>query len=160
LRTLHSIFQLTMGWTDSHLYEFDVHGMHFGEPDPGVGYAKFRPAQRTRLDQIAPQAPAEFVYAYDFGDDWRHHVVVERVLPAQADAQYPVCLNGERACPPEDCGGVWGYGELLKILKRPNHPEYAGWLEWLGGQFDPEAFDVAHVNVGLRLSSRGALSLR
>ncbi len=108
LRKLHGIFQLAMGWTDSHLYEFDAHGTHFREPDPDFGYDEVRPAQRTRLDQIAPEAGAEFAYVYDFGDDWRHNVVVEQVLPAEEGAQYPVCLSGEHACPPEDCGGVWG----------------------------------------------------
>ncbi len=159
LRRLHGIFQLAMGWTDSHLYEFDALGGRFGEPDPDFGFEEVRPAQRTRLDQIAPHAGAEFFYIYDFGDDWRHQVVVERVVAAEEDAQYPLCLSGERACPPEDCGGVWGYRELLKILKRPNHPEHAKWLEWVGGHFDPEAFDLADVNEGLRLSRQGALSV-
>ncbi len=159
LRTLHGIFQLAMGWTDSHLYEFDAHGGRFGEPNPDFGFEEVRPAHQTRLDQIAPHAGAEFLYIYDFGDDWRHQVVVEEVVAAEEDAQYPVCLSGARACPPEDSGGPWGYRELLKLLKQPNHPEHAEWLEWVGGHFDPEAFDLAHVNEGLRRSRRGALGV-
>jgi len=148
-----------MGWTDSHLYEFEARGRRYGEPDPDFGFVDVRAAQKARLNDIAPHAGADFAYVYDFGDDWRHLVEVEQVLPAAEDVAYPVCLNGERACPPEDCGGAYGYARLLRILRRPKHPEFAEWLEWVGGHFDPEAFDLGSVNVGLTHARRGALSV-
>jgi hypothetical protein len=148
-----------MGWTDSHLYEFEVSGRRYGQPNPDFGFDDVRAAQKARLNDIAPHAGDEFSYTYDFGDDWRHQVVVEQVLRATEDAADPVCLGGERACPPEDCGGAYGYAHLLRILRRPKHPEFAEWLEWVGGRFNPEAFDLGNVNVGLRHARRGALSV-
>ncbi|MHC4635987.1 MAG: plasmid pRiA4b ORF-3 family protein [Planctomycetota bacterium] len=83
---------------------------------------------------------------YDFGDDWRHEIEVEKVLEPEAGAGYPICLAGELACPVEDCGGPWGYQEMLEILKDPVHEEYEHYFEWLGGEFDPEEFDLEKVN--------------
>jgi len=89
-------------------------------------------------------------YLYDFGDDWQHDIVVEAVGPADSDARYPRCTAGRRAGPPEDCGGVWGFAELLEILADPQHEEHAERLEWLGidsaEEFDPAAFDLAEIN--------------
>lgn len=81
------------------------------------------------------------MYVYDFGDYWRHQVIVEKVLTAEPGVDAPACIDGRRACPPEDCGGTWGYHELLETLANPNDPEYVERLEWVGGQFDPEAFN-------------------
>lgn len=80
-------------------------------------------------------------YEYDFGDGWRHKIVLEKVLSAEPGVKYPLCLSGKRACPPEDCGGIWGYEELLEIMKDPNHEEYEERMEWIGDDFNPEAFD-------------------
>jgi hypothetical protein len=82
-------------------------------------------------------------YVYDFGDDWVHRVVVEKVVRADPNVAYPCCIGGRRACPPEDCGGVWGYQEFLAAISDPHHPEHESMLEWAGGEFDPEAFDPA-----------------
>jgi hypothetical protein len=85
-------------------------------------------------------------YAYDMGDGWEHEVLVEKILPAESGKRYPVCITGRRACPPEDCGGIWGYAELLQTIKDPKHEGYEERMEWLGGEFDPEAFDAEEVN--------------
>jgi Plasmid pRiA4b ORF-3-like protein len=147
LRRLHDVIQAAMGWTQSHLYRFEVEDMEFGEPDPDFDYGPpVRSAKATPLRRIAPEAGAKLTYVYDFGDNWQHRIVVERVLPPERGVSYPRCVTGRRACPPEDCSGVWGYEELLQSIRDPKHPEHEAMLEWLGGPFDPEAFDPRAVN--------------
>jgi hypothetical protein len=90
------------------------------------------------------------VYEYDFGDGWEHEILVEKILQSEPGVRYPVCLAGKRACPPEDCGGVWGYESLLEALRDPEHPEHNDMLEWIGEDFDPEAFDLDSINQDLR----------
>lgn len=104
-----------------------------------------------RLDSVAGEG-SKLDYTYDFGDDWRHKIVVEKVLAADAGAPVtvPACVDGRRACPPEDCGGTWGYGELLGILADPTHPEHDARREWLGRPFDPAAFDPTDFDENLR----------
>ena len=98
-----------------------------------------------------PDKGAQFGYEYDFGDSWEHQITVEKILPPDAAAAtVALCLDGARACPPEDCGGVWGYTDLLKILKNRKHPEHGSMTEWLGRPFDAEAFDPAKANRWLR----------
>jgi hypothetical protein len=92
----------------------------------------------------------KFTYEYDFGDDWRHEVKVEKVLPPDAEQQLPMCIKGKRACPPEDIGGVWGYYEFLEAIKDPDHPDHEMYTEWRGDDFDPEAFDLDMVNSRLK----------
>lgn len=75
-------------------------------------------------------------------------------MPQTGETQLPVCLNGKMNCPPEDCGGVWGYAEMLEILKQPEHEEYESYIEWLEDEFDPEYFDKDAVNQGLRRMRR------
>ncbi len=109
-----------------------------------------RSARRTALSEVAPGVGTRFTYEYDFGDNWRHEVLVEKVVPVDRNGEYPICLAGARACPPEDCGGTSGYEELLEAVRDSQHPEHARMLTWLGGYFDSEAFDLAGVNRGLR----------
>ena len=98
--------------------------------------------RRAKLNQVAPAEKFKFIYEYDFGDRWQHLLLVEEILPPEPEICYPICIKGKRACPPEDCGGVWGYGELLETLQDPNHPDHEEMLEWVDGDFDPEAFDL------------------
>ncbi|MCB1127831.1 MAG: plasmid pRiA4b ORF-3 family protein, partial [Verrucomicrobiae bacterium] len=103
------------------------------------------------LQQIAPSEHDTFDYEYDFGDSWEHELTVVKILsPDPASATTALCLDGARACPPEDCGGVWGYENLLKILKNRKHPEHQTMKKWLGRPFDAEAFDVAGTSLWLR----------
>jgi hypothetical protein len=148
LRRLHDVLQVTMGWTQSHLYAFEIGGVTFGEPSPGYDIP-VRSAKSTPLRRVAPDAGARFSYLYDFGDNWEHQVVVEKVLLPEPGAVYPRCLTGRRACPPEDVGGIWGYQEFLQAIGDPEHEEHASLLEWVGGAFDPEAFDLGAVNRAL-----------
>lgn len=149
LYKLHLVLQRVMGWDNYHLYQFFIQGISYGDPDPDYGLTDVN-ARKVRLWQVLTEPKMKFVYQYDFGDDWRHEVVLEKTLPPVEGAQYPVCLAGARACPPEDCGGTWGYQELLQTISDPEHEEYEETMEWLGGEFDPEAFDLERINWELK----------
>lgn len=145
LRRLHDVIQAAMGWQQAHLYEFEVNGVSYGEPDPEYDLP-VRSAKAASLRRVAPAAGTTFSYVYDFGDNWQHRIVVEQVLPPEAGTHYPRCTGGRRACPPEDVGGVWGYAEFLEALADPSHPEHDLMVSWIGGSFDPAAFDLAAIN--------------
>jgi len=146
LPRLHTLLQAVMGWTDSHLHQFKIGDVSFAEP-----HDEFEPAsidyRRVTLNQIAPRRGSTCIYEYDFGDSWDHLIEVEDELPAETvTGPLPRCLAGERACPPEDCGGPGGYAEFLEAVRDPSHPEHDGHLEWAGDDFDPERFDLDSVN--------------
>jgi hypothetical protein len=154
LAELHAVIQAAMGWQDYHLWRFDVGGVEYGRPMEDGADFPLADARGVRLDAAAGPGDV-FGYEYDFGDSWEHRVRVERVLARAPGRAYPVCVLAERACPPEDCGGVWGYAELLEALGNPKHPEHAEMLEWIGGVFDPESADVAGINRRLAALQRG-----
>lgn len=109
-----------------------------------------RDEQPVKLSKVIAGEKFKFFYIYDFGDSWEHEVLVEKVLTAESDAHYPVCIKAKRACPPEDCGGVWGYQELLEAIKDPDHPEHESLLEWIGGYFDSEDAELDEINMFLK----------
>jgi hypothetical protein len=148
LGTLHQVIQETMGWEDYHLHEFTIGHMRYGEPSED-DWEPVEDERRIRLDQLIREGD-KFIYTYDFGDDWTHLITVEKILVADPKARYPVCIKGKRACPPEDCGGIWGYAEMLSALENPEHEEHTEIMEWLGGGFDPESFDPDEVNQRLQ----------
>jgi len=148
---IHAVLQVAMGWTNSHLHHFLTAEARYSDPhhneDIGLGEESDRDEAKATLAQIVPDQGAQFGYEYDFGDSWEHEITVEKILrPDAAAAMVALCLDGARACPPEDCGGVWGYADLLKILKNRKHPEHESMTEWLGRPFDGETFDAAKVN--------------
>jgi hypothetical protein len=123
LDQLHESIQAAFGWWNFHLHEFEVEGTRYGIPDPDSDYGPpTQDERRTRLDTIANPG-SSFHYTYDFGDSWEHKIVVEKVLDASSVTTVPACIDGRRACPPEDCGGTWGYRDLLAILADPTHPQ-------------------------------------
>jgi len=145
LYRLHRVIQDAMGWTDSHLHQFIIHGEYYSIPSPD----DFEPAmdeRRFTLGKIIPFEKFKFLYEYDFGDSWEHTIVVEKIFPRQVDTKYPQCIKGKGACPPEDVGGIWGYADFLEAIKDPQHAEHESYLEWVGDDFDPEAFDLDMVN--------------
>jgi tetratricopeptide (TPR) repeat protein len=144
---LHRILQGVMGWSDYHLYEFRVGKLLLGEPDPDYS-PETKSASRVRLSEILIRETAQFIYIYDFGDYWEHEVTVERILSSDEELRHPVCIDGKRACPPEDCGGIWGYSDLLKIIRNPAHEEYEEMMEWLGGVFDPGSLILMRLTGG------------
>ncbi|MBI4181496.1 MAG: plasmid pRiA4b ORF-3 family protein [Candidatus Aenigmarchaeota archaeon] len=141
---LHKIIQVVMGWEDSHLYEFSVQGMALQIPDPDEGGPGKDP-RRVRLSDVLKRKGQQFSYLYDFGDGWEHTVVLEAVSESGGQ-KVPRCVGGSMACPPEDCGGLGGYDEMLDIRKNKKHPEYQETVEWLGEGFDPERFNADAVN--------------
>jgi hypothetical protein len=106
--------------------------------------------KRVKLGELIFAEKEKFIYEYDFGDSWEHEILVEKIFPIEKGGQYPICLKGKRACPPEDCGGIWGYSEFLDAIEDVSHPEHDDMLEWIGGEFDPEEFDVGSINKGLK----------
>jgi hypothetical protein len=153
---LHAAIQLAMGWTNSHLHQFEVGDRLFSDShanSPGFGGdPEFLDEAKFSLRDVAPSEKDVLHYEYDFGDSWGHTIVVEKILPPTPNAEaVAVCLAGKRACPPDDCGGPWGYQDLLKVLRNPKHEEHNTMKEWLGRPFDPEAFDLAHTNTYLRM---------
>lgn len=146
LDELHDIFQVAMGWCNCHLHQFTAEGTHYGPEDPEA-WEPMVDEKSARLDQVLPKQGDRMIYEYDFGDGWTHKVVVEEIKPADSGSKrYPLVTGGKRACPPEDCGGVFGYGDLLQVLADPKHPEHEEMKEWCDGDFDPEAFDMQQAN--------------
>jgi Plasmid pRiA4b ORF-3-like protein len=151
LAKLHRILQIVMGWYDCHLHQFVIHGRDYGVPDRELDFGQPTLNERgVRLSSVIEGPKDRFVYDYDFGDSWAHQIVVEKILPKETGNQYPVCTAGERACPPEDCGGIWGYADFLEAIRDPNHEEHESMLEWIGASFDPEAFNLDRINHQLR----------
>jgi len=156
---LHAVIQVAMGWTNSHLHHFLTRDARYSDPrgseDMGFGGEPDRNEAGATLMQVVPGKGARLRYEYDFGDSWEHEITVAKILPPDAAAPAAaLCLDGARACPPEDCGGVWGYADLLEKLGNPKHPEHQSMQEWLGGSFDAEVFDVTKVNHWLRKLKR------
>jgi hypothetical protein len=148
---LHAVLQTAVGWTNSHLHHFLTSDARYSDPrcneDTGFGDEPDRDEAKAALMQIAPKKGVSFGYEYDFGDSWEHEIIVEKILPSgTGPANGALCIDGARACPPEDCGGIWGYANLLKILGNSKDPEHKSMKEWIGGAFDAEAFDREKVN--------------
>lgn len=157
LGDLNLILQAAMGWTNSHLHLFVIGGTQYSDPEFELDDAEDEFA--VTLAEVAPAERRRFSLLYDFGDGWDHDVLVEKVLPREADQRLPCCLAGERSGPPEDCGGPFGYRDLLDIIRNPKHEEHNVMLEWVGESFDPEAFDLAELN-GLLLDQFKSLAKR
>ena len=149
LAQLHEVIQVSMGWTNSHLHEFVVGAHIYSDPEFEIDEA--RSEYRYRLARLAPRIRNTITYLYDFGDGWEHQIRVEEII--EDDKRFPgrpVCLAGVRNCPPEDFGGPWGYQNFLEAIGNKKHKEHKQFLEWVGGSFDPERFDLDEVNNLLR----------
>jgi len=145
---LSDMLLAAMGWTNSHLHAFLV-----GDQRYGMLFDEYPEGEIDEKDVTVLQAlrnERRFVYEYDFGDGWEHEVVIEELTWIYFGLKYAVCLDGERACPPEDVGGPWGYSEFLDAVADPAHEEHDSYLEWVGGSFDPGEFDLGAVNAALQ----------
>jgi len=146
LSSLHGLLLCVMGWHGGHMHQFEgPDGTQYGAPEPELDYHVTDEA-RIRLDRVLHGAKQSMLYLYDFGDSWEHKVVVEKILPDADGLQVPICIGGARACPPDDCGGIWGYADFLEAVSNPKHPSHDDMIEWFGGEFDPEHFDPIEVN--------------
>jgi len=148
LAQLHTVLQVAMGWEDSHLHCFWIgddrysSAQYGGLDDSDIDESTVRVA-----DVLAPNERA--TYEYDFGDSWEHQLLVEKVDVPVVPTGVATCTAGKRSCPPEDCGGFWGYAHLLEAIADPAHEEHEELLEWIGDDFDPERFDQEAVNAVL-----------
>ncbi|MBT9491210.1 MAG: plasmid pRiA4b ORF-3 family protein [Paucibacter sp.] len=153
LAKLDRVIQTTMGWTNSHLHEFSIAGKRYGMlmdedwPDEDNPVLEDK---RYKLGQVLGEVVRDFRYTYDFGDNWRHTVMVERTMAADEINTWPQCLAGHNACPPEDVGGIGGYADFLEAVGDPAHEEYFAMRCWCGGPFDPFGFDINATNAALR----------
>lgn len=149
LLALHDIIQVTMRWQDYHLFEFLVGDRVYGDPDPydSIEDRKVYKAKGIRLATLIERGVQQFLYVYDFGDNWQHRITVEDVRQGDADTEYPAFVAGARRAPPEDVGGTSGFDEFLEAVTDPEHEEHDRMLEWCGGAFDPEDIDERHVRM-------------
>jgi hypothetical protein len=150
LYALHNVLQIVMNWTNAHLHMFDINGKKYSMPDymeeADAAAEKFADEQDIILADLNLSENSTFKYIYDIGDNWDHTVVVEKISDKESGKKYPRCTEGKMACPPEDCGGIEEYYEMLKAFKDPKHEEHEDIVEWLGDDFDPEEFDIEDTN--------------
>jgi|SRR5208337_1059843 len=152
LAQLHRVIRAVMAWEDYHLHQFTIKRRVYSVPDPeDADYErKVIDERRVRLSKVVSQVGTRFDYHYDFGDNWHHDLLLEAILMPDPNIQYPVCVAGARNSPPEDCGGPFGYAKFLEAIRDPRHKEHELLLEWIGGHFDSELFDLNRANEALR----------
>ena len=151
LADLHDFIQAVMPWEDAHLYLFKKGRKTYSEPDPDSSDMADADSAEVLLSELLTAPKQKLTYLYDFGDGWEHTILLEEIQPFDLEVIYPQCIAGKRACPPDDCGGPGGYATMLEALKDPKHPEHELYLDWIGDEFDPDAFDVEEANDALLL---------
>jgi hypothetical protein len=161
LAQLHKTLQTAMGWDNEHMHEFRAGQRRFGRPEPKD---PFMTAPRVESERIVPlsevlqRTGAKMIYTYDLGDNWEHGIALEKKLTAEPHTTYPICTDGQLACPPDDCGGIPGYYDLLDALADPSHPRHEEVSDWIGGQFHADAFSIDIVNRRLSPTRRNTTS--
>jgi hypothetical protein len=150
LDELGAIVEAAMGWEGIHLHQFEVDGITYGDLDDDDFDDEMKDEREATVAEVLPAVGSRLRFDYDFGDGWEHDVVVEGIYPRNANVRYPTVLAGERACPPEDCGGPRGYASLLDALADPANAEHDEALEWLDDDFDPAAFDLNEADAAVR----------
>lgn len=153
LTRLHNILLVLMDWSNYHLYGFQVGGLEYTDPEEleeDIYDRNLQDGSKMKLSKALPEVGDSIPYCYDFGDNWVHTIVLEKILDPIPGKKYPVCLEGARNTPPEDCGGTMGYEHLLEVLADPENAEYEELKEWVGPHFDPERFEIEWINRELR----------
>ena len=152
---LHVAIQDAMGWLDCHLHEFEMFNPRkesvdrIGLPgDDPWDDMEIRPGWEVGIAGLFSSTNPTATYTYDFGDNWEHSIVLEKTVPRDPEGQYPCCIGGRRACPPEDCGGPWGFHRFLEAVANPKHKEHKESLAWVGGSYDPADCDPQTVLFG------------
>ena len=160
LSDFNKIIQTSMGWTNSHLHQFIKDNIFYmpKNPDDDLWY-EFNNVDygEIRISELLEYENDKIEYEYDFGDGWMHEIKLEKILPPERNIGLPVCLKGKMNCPPEDCGGLGGFYNMLEILKDPDHEEYESYLEWLGEGYDPEYFNIEEINELLKQDNFGCI---
>ncbi len=150
MEELHYVTQSLMGWFSDHEYQFSSGKRKIIDADDEEdGDENDEFSSDVLIGQAFRKAGDKWTYLYDFEDKWEHEILLEKIVDLEAGVEYPVCTDGERACPPEECGGAAGYQNLLVVIKNPSDPEYNETIEWLGDDFDPEYFSKDEVNAEL-----------
>ena len=154
LLALHDIIQLAFRWTDSHLFEFEIGDRRYGQPEYDR-YADERlyKAASTRLKTVVDRGIEQFLYVYDFGDNWRHDLFIEEGQDGERDVDYPAFVAGERWSPPEDVGGVTGFKEFLEAVRNPLHEEHEAMVRWYGRRFEPNDIDEQRVRMSFEMAA-------
>ena len=148
---LHQVLQIVMGWGDYHLFGFYIDkNIFISIPDPTAPFFNCLNAKRKKLNEYFEREEDKTRYLYDFGDSWEYEIKLKKILSVDQRMKHPVCIKGERGCPPEDCGGTGGYEDLLEIIMDPEHEEYEEKTCWLGDNFDTEGFDIDVINAILK----------
>ena len=145
LDRFHDIIQAVMGWTNSHLYGFSIDGIDYSPADDEFD-SDYEDTKGKTLKKLGLRLKQKIKYAYDFGDDWQHTIVVERILENAAGMEPPICIDGARNCPPEDCGSVPGYQDIVEAMKKPKSKQAQEFIEWLGEPYDPDKFETDEIN--------------
>ncbi len=163
LSDFHKVIQSSMGWTNSHLHLFNKNETCYAEKTADdstweeLGHVDY---QELKVSDLLINEGERILYEYDFGDGWEHEIILEQILPGEENGlAKPICLAGKMNCPPEDCGGLRGYSDMLEILKNPDHEEYESFIVWLGGKFDPDHFNLNKVNKLLKSKDYGCIDL-
>ena len=149
LSDFHKIIQISMGWTNSHLHQFIKNRTYYTVrmPDDDLWDEMDNIDYKTmKISDLLKKNKEKIIYEYDFGDGWEHDIILEKRLPIDDKITYPICLTGKMNCPPEDCGGIWGYEHNLEVLADKNHPDYEEIHEWMGDDVTPEFFDLKKIN--------------
>lgn len=156
LDRLHGLIQAAFGWEDYHLHSFTCGQEEFGPADPDLDL-DFNNERDITLGELIGGVGDRLRYTYDFGDNWEHEILVEQLLDPDPETRYPALIAAKGACPPEDCGGVWGYANLKEVLADPSHEEHQEMLEWLGldnaNELDPTAVTTDNIQKELALTS-------
>jgi hypothetical protein len=145
LDDFHNIIQNIMGWTNTHLYGFNIKNEDYSPIDEDSDPSE-KDSKIFSLRQLELQEKDQIRYTYDFGDDWQHTIILEKVLQPDNKMQTPYCLDGARNCPPEDCGSTPGYEGIVEAMKTPKSKAAKEFIEWLGEPYDPEKFNKDEIN--------------
>lgn len=156
LAHLHDILQATMGWEDAHMHQFVIAGKRYGTPDGSWLWFGPKDETKVQLRQVVRKPGTVFLYEYDFGDQWQHDVEFLNTADPNLPRAIPTCVDGQGKCPPEDCGGIEAYQDMLRILDNPQDPDYPELRQYLGKRFNPAAFSKSNVNARLKNCSRTA----
>lgn len=152
---LHYTIQDAMGWHNSHLHQFEMINPQtnciqiISDPDMLDDDFNVIAEEKILISNYFIVPLQQALYEYDFGDSWEHTILFEKILPPCAKSKYPLCIAGKGRCPPEDCGGIWGYYQMLEEIKDPSNPEHKSTLQWIGEGFDPNNFDPKKVKFGM-----------